>query len=105
MASYRWPGNVRELRNVIERFVVLEQSGTIGPEQLPKEMIRSAASEEGGSNVRFRLPESGISLDDVEKDFIVQALERGKQNKAVAAKLLNITYQSLRYQIRKFGLE
>jgi len=105
MASYRWPGNVRELRNVIERFVVLEQSGTIGPEQLPKEMIRSATSEEGGPNVRFRLPESGISLDDVEKDFIVQALERGKQNKAVAAKLLNITYQSLRYQIRKFGLE
>lgn len=105
MSSYRWPGNVRELKNVIERFVVLEKSGTIGPEQLPKEMIRPAASEGGGSNVRFRLPESGISLDDVEKDFILQAMERGKQNKAVAAKLLNITYQSLRYQIRKFGLE
>jgi len=105
MSSYRWPGNVRELRNVIERFVVLEQSGMIGPEQLPKEMIQPPASDGGGPSGRFRLPESGISLDDVEKDFIVQALERGKQNKAVAAKLLNITYQSLRYQIRKFGLE
>lgn len=105
MSSYRWPGNVRELKNVIERFVVLEKSGMIGPEQLPKEMILPEASEGGGPNVRFRLPESGISLDDVEKDFIIQALERGKQNKAVAAKLLNITYQSLRYQIRKFGLE
>lgn len=105
MLSYRWPGNVRELRNVIERFVVLENNGMILPEQLPKEMIRPAASEGGEQNVRFRLPESGISLDDVEKDFIVQAMERGKQNKAVAAKLLNITYQSLRYQIRKFGLE
>jgi two-component system NtrC family response regulator len=96
---------VRELKNVIERFVVLEQSGRIGPEHLPKEMILPPASEGVGPDVRFRLPESGISLDDVEKDFIVQALERGKQNKAVAAKLLNITYQSLRYQIRKFGLE
>jgi two-component system NtrC family response regulator len=105
MSSYRWPGNVRELKNVIERFVVLEQSGMIRPEQLPKEMILPPASDGGGPDVRFRLPESGISLDDVEKDFIVQALERGKQNKAVAAKLLNITYQSLRYQIRKFGLE
>jgi DNA-binding NtrC family response regulator len=105
MSSYRWPGNVRELKNVIERFVVLEQSGTIGPEQLPKEMILPEASEGGGPDIRFRLPESGISLDDVEKDFIVQALERGKQNKAAAAKLLNVTYQSLRYQIRKFGLE
>jgi DNA-binding NtrC family response regulator len=105
MSSYRWPGNVRELKNVIERFVVLEQSGRIGPEQLPKEMIMPPASDGGGPDVRFRLPESGISLDDVEKDFIVQALERGKQNKAAAAKLLNITYQSLRYQIRKYGLE
>ena len=105
MSSYRWPGNVRELKNVIERFVVLEKTGTIGPEQLPKEVIRTPVSEGSDPNVRFRLPESGISLDDVEKDFILQALERGKQNKAVAAKLLNITYQSLRYQIRKFGLE
>jgi len=105
MLSYRWPGNVRELRNVIERFVVLEKSGMILLEQLPKEMIRPTASEGGGPNMRFRLPEAGISLDDVEKDFIIQALERGKRNKAVAAKLLNITYQSLRYQIQKFGLE
>lgn len=105
MSSYRWPGNVRELKNVIERFVVLGTSGMISPEQLPKEMTRAAASEGSGPDVRFRLPEEGISLDDVEKDFIVQALERGKQNKAVAAKLLNVTYQSLRYQIRKFGLE
>jgi len=105
MSSYRWPGNVRELKNVVERFVVLEKTGMIGPEQLPKEMIRTPVSEGSDPDVRFRLPESGISLDDVEKDFIVQALERGKQNKAAAAKLLNITYQSLRYQIRKFGLE
>ncbi len=105
MASYRWPGNVRELRNVIERFVVLETSGMILPEQLPKEMIRPAVPEGGGPEARFRLPAEGISLDDVEKDFIVQALERGNQNKAIAAKLLNVTYQSLRYQIRKFGLD
>lgn len=105
MMSYRWPGNVRELRNVIERFVVLGTSEEIGPEQLPKEMAPSTASAESGPNVRFRLPETGISLDDVEKDFLIQALEMGNQNKTVAAKLLNITYQSLRYQIRKFGLE
>jgi DNA-binding NtrC family response regulator len=105
MSSYRWPGNVRELKNVIERLVVLENSETIRPEQLPKEMTRMPTSSGHGANVRFLLPESGISLDDVEKDFILQALERGDQNKVLAAKLLNITYQSLRYQIRKFGLE
>jgi len=104
MIAYPWPGNVRELRNVIERFVVLEKSETIRPEQLPQDMLRSAASTEDGPKTRFRLPEGGISLDDVEKDFIIQALERGNRNKVVAAKLLNITYQSLRYQIQKFGL-
>ncbi|MBI5342476.1 MAG: sigma-54-dependent Fis family transcriptional regulator [Deltaproteobacteria bacterium] len=105
MKSYRWPGNVRELKNVVERLVVLENSEWIGQEQLPKEMTQAAASPEDGGSVRFLLPESGISLDDVERDFIVQALERGFHNKAVAAKLLGITYQSLRYQIKKFGLE
>lgn len=105
MLSYHWPGNVRELRNVIERFAVLEKSGTILLGQLPQEMIRHTASGGDGPNVLFRLPEAGISLDDVEKNFIIQALERGNRNKAVAARLLNITYQSLRYQIQKFGLE
>ena len=105
MTAYHWPGNVRELRNVIERLVVLEKSELIRPEQLPREMALPAASAECGPCTGFRLPEAGISLDAVEKDFIIQALERGKRNKAVAAKLLNITYQSLRYQIQKFGLE
>lgn len=105
MKLYRWPGNVRELRNVIEKLVVLENSEMIRPEQLPKEMIRTPASPDECASARFLLPESGFSLDDVEKDFIVQAMERAGRNKSVAAKLLNITYQSLRYQIRKFGLE
>jgi len=54
---------------------------------------------------RFVLPEAGVSLDELEKDLITQALERAKNNKTVAAKLLNISYDSLRYQIKKFGLE
>jgi DNA-binding NtrC family response regulator len=105
MTSYRWPGNVRELKNAIERLVVLENSETIRPEQLPREMTMSAGIPAEGQGVRFLLPESGVSLDAVEKDLIMQALERAHHNKAVAAKLLDITYQSLRYQIRKFGLE
>jgi DNA-binding NtrC family response regulator len=105
MTSYRWPGNVRELRNVVERLVVLEKSEVIGPEQLPKEMTRELPSVEAGASARFLLPESGISLEDVEKDLLVQALAMANQNRTVAAKLLNVSYQSLRYQIKKFGLE
>jgi transcriptional regulator with PAS, ATPase and Fis domain len=57
------------------------------------------------TSVKFVLPEAGISLDELEKDLITQALERARSNKTLAAKLLNITYDSLRYQIKKFGLE
>jgi transcriptional regulator with PAS, ATPase and Fis domain len=57
------------------------------------------------SEKKFVLPEEGISLDDLEKDLILQALERAKHNKTFAAKLLHISYDSFRYQIKKLGLE
>jgi transcriptional regulator with GAF, ATPase, and Fis domain len=50
------------------------------------------------------LPESGISLEELEKDLIIQALERTGNNKAQAAKLLGLSYDSIRYQLKKFGL-
>jgi transcriptional regulator with PAS, ATPase and Fis domain len=49
--------------------------------------------------------EAGISLDDVEKNLIKQALDRENHNKARAAKLLRISYDTLRYQVKKLGLE
>jgi transcriptional regulator with PAS, ATPase and Fis domain len=101
MKSYNWPGNIRELRNVIERIVVLENCDFILPEHLPKEIT----SEKIKLTERFILPDEGISLEDVEKDLIIQALQKARNNKTVAAKLLNISYESLRYQIKKFGLE
>lgn len=106
LISHAWPGNVRELKNVIERLVVLESSDVILPEHLPKEIAANAAlpasrSEGGG----FTLPGTGISLEEVEKDLIRQALERAHRNKAQAAKLLQISYDTLRYQVRKYGLE
>jgi transcriptional regulator with GAF, ATPase, and Fis domain len=51
------------------------------------------------------IPDTGLSLEEVERNLIVQALEKAGQNKAAAAKLLGITYDSLRYQVKKFGLE
>jgi DNA-binding NtrC family response regulator len=54
---------------------------------------------------RIRLPEEGVSLDDVEKELIVQALKRSGNNRAKAAKLLSLGYDALRYKIGKYGLE
>ncbi|MBI4495729.1 MAG: sigma-54-dependent Fis family transcriptional regulator [Deltaproteobacteria bacterium] len=103
LVGYHWPGNVRELRNVIERIVVLENAERILPEHLPKEIINQSSSPQ--QRGMFILPDGGLSLDELEKDLIQQALEKAKQNKTLAAKLLSITYDTLRYQIKKFGLD
>ena len=106
LLAYGWPGNVRELRNVIERIVVLESVETVLPEHLPKEILsRKGFGSPATSGSGFTLPEAGLSLDDVEKNLILQALEKTGGNKTQAAKLLGVTYDSLRYQIKKFGLE
>jgi DNA-binding NtrC family response regulator len=106
LLAHGWPGNVRELRNVIERIVVLESCETVLPEHLPKEILYPKGIEiKATAGSGFTLPDAGLSLDDVEKTFILQALERSAGNKTQAAKLLGVTYDSLRYQIKKFGLE
>jgi DNA-binding NtrC family response regulator len=105
LVSYRWPGNVRELRNVVERIVVLENEEYVLPENLPMEIQRSRAVAPERAPDRVTLPDTGLSLEEVERTLIVQALEKSKNNKALAARLLGITYDSLRYQVKKFGLE
>ena len=109
LIDYNWPGIIRELKNVIERCVVLENKEMIGPEHLPLELSGSGGSSttfvERRKNARLILPEAGISLDEVEKDLITQALERAGNNQTKAAKLLDISYDSLRYQVKKFDLK
>jgi DNA-binding NtrC family response regulator len=105
MESYAWPGNIRELRNLVERLVVLESAEEILPKHLPHWLTGQTGIVSQPSVAKFTLPETGISLDDVEKGLIIQALERTKNNKAQAAKLLKVSYDTLRYQVKKYGLE
>jgi DNA-binding NtrC family response regulator len=105
LVSYGWPGNVRELKNLVERFVVLESEDVIQPKHLPKWIYGESISTGTAAKEKFILPETGISLEAVEKDLIIQALEKANHNKSQAAKLLNISYDTLRYQVKKYGLE
>ena len=105
MLSYKWPGNVRELKNVIRGIVVLQNTKLVLPEHLPAEIGRPEVSTSSRGNNKFLLTEQGMSLDDLEKDLIIQALEMTGRNKTKAAKLLHVSYDSFRYQLKKFGLE
>jgi DNA-binding NtrC family response regulator len=102
-----WPGNVRELKNLVERIVVLEHTQVVDPGHIPPWITGDSMSEGPSTeaNDRFELPDSGIDIEELEKKLISQALAKAKSNKTLAAKLLNISYDSLRYQVKKFGLE
>jgi transcriptional regulator with GAF, ATPase, and Fis domain len=128
MVSHEWPGNVRELKNVIERSIILgsdTSEGEVDP-HLPGEEVLAIASyglessedqerfddherdsvrispaSEGESS--FRLPETGVNLEEVERGFIRQSLEMTQGNQTRAAKMLGLTRDALRYRMRKFG--
>jgi len=106
LRAHDWPGNVRELRNTVERLVVLECGPAVLPEHLPREVLEpkpapAAPAAEG----TISLPEGGLSLEDLESTLIVQALAKTGRNKVQAAKLLGMTYDSFRYQVKKLGLD
>ncbi len=105
LMSYEWPGNVRELKNLVERFVVLENTEVIHSEHLPAGITNLVEERDQSSNKIFSLPDSGISLEEVEKDFIRQAMEKANHNKTHAARLLDISYDTLRYQLKKYGIK
>jgi DNA-binding NtrC family response regulator len=94
----RWPGNIRELRNAIERAMLLVDSEWLTPQDFPT-LTRTA-----GGNSGFRLPPEGVNLEDVERQLLVQALERSGWNQTHAGQLLRINRDQVRYRIEKFGL-
>lgn len=105
LLNYPWFGNARELRNVIERIGILEDTQIIYPEHIPLEIVEQVETvPEDAEKASFNLPPGGLSLKNVEKDLIVQALEMVEGNQTRAAKLLGISRDALRYKMQKFGL-
>jgi two-component system, NtrC family, response regulator len=102
LTAYGWPGNVRELENVMERASILKRGDTITREDLPEKLSRKAM---GASEVLLNLPEEGLSLEELEKDLIIKALEKHKGNQTRAAEYLRITRPTLIYRMEKYGLK
>ena len=100
-SAYGWPGNVRELENVIERVVVLARGDEITLDDLPDFLRRERPAAE---ELHFDLPPQGISLEAVEKELIVRALEKFHWNQTHAAQYLDISRKTLIYRMEKFGL-
>jgi DNA-binding NtrC family response regulator len=101
---YRWPGNVRELKNLCERMLILFSGRNVEADNLPME-IRQGQIENRPEADGFRLPDRGLSLDDLEADLIRQALDRALGNRSKAARLLGLSRDTLLYRIKKYAIE
>lgn len=101
ISRHRWAGNIRELENVMERLVVLSRGDEITLADLPEELRRERAAIDA---LQLELPPGGISLESVEKELIVQALQRFDGNQTQAAQYLDISRKTLVYRMEKYGL-
>jgi two-component system response regulator PilR (NtrC family) len=105
LMNYAFPGNIRELENVVERSLILDRT-IISENSLP-EQVRSARTVSLGSEVI--IPDEGMELEplleDLEKKYLLKALDKTGGAKKKAADLLGMSFRSFRYRLAKFGLD
>ena len=105
LENYYWPGNVRELEHTIERAVALEKTDTIQPERLPEQITNYNPARIASE---LELPAEGMDLtahlDQLEKTYVLEALQRTDGNQTNAANLLKMSVRSLRHLLDKHGI-
>ncbi len=110
LKRYHYPGNVRELENIIERTVALEPGNIILPESLPRHLLDAQQPSAGplDANKIEIHDDQGIDLEkltaDFERTLLTKALQQAGGIKKRAAKLLGISFRSMRYRVDKYGL-
>ncbi len=99
MKTYHWPGNIREIQNIVERCVILRKQNEITAQDLALLTPNSSATE-----FNPIIPDEGIALEEIEKGYIIKALEKAGQNRSEAARLLKVPRHVLLYRIEKYKL-
>lgn len=111
LLSYSWPGNVRELKNVIERAMIFEIENELLPEHLPQELTESALMPLSASETHnpisidcLVIPETGISIEEVEHALVKKALDMAGGNQTRAAQLLKMPRDAFRRRMKRYGI-
>jgi two-component system NtrC family response regulator len=105
LSSYSWPGNVRELENMVERLLIMRNGNAISLDDIPEKIRNRVTSNASPKNVNvINLPDDGYSLELLEREVVVAALERNNWNQTAAAKFLRIPRHTLIYRMEKYGI-
>ncbi|MRR55527.1 MAG: sigma-54-dependent Fis family transcriptional regulator [Deltaproteobacteria bacterium] len=102
LVSYHWPGNVRELENTVERLLILREGDAIELGDLPEKFHTTNKTVASGSIVN--LPAEGYSLEQLEREIVLEALERNEWNQTAASRFLKIPRHVLIYRMEKYEI-
>ena len=102
LSKYPWPGNVRELENTITRTIIMRRGEGVEVEDLPAKILSWPQNQKTAAT--FNLPPEGYPLDQLEREVIIEALERNNWNKSGAAAFLKIPRHVLIYRLEKYGI-
>ena len=103
LKSYRFPGNVRELENMLERAHTLCENKQIEASDL--RLAEGNCAVEGGLPDLTQIDNLETYLENVERQLLLQALEETRWNRTAAAQRLNLSFRSMRYRLKKLGLD
>jgi len=104
--AYNWPGNIRELRNVLERCVLLASDKNLPVEWLQLQNVQGTTTAPSTTQEGVFIPLDGsLSLHEMEKFIIQEALNRCDANVTAAARMLGTTRETLRYRVQKYHLK
>ena len=102
LQSYSFPGNVRELENIIERALAMCSGGVIEEQDLLLVPVENSQPDNGSLSSKYPLPKY---LDQVERQALLEALEQTGFNRTAAAKLLGLTFRTMRYRMERLGIK
>jgi DNA-binding NtrC family response regulator len=102
LRRYQWPGNIRQLENYLRRIFVLSENDGIDMDELPPEILDTSLPT---TDVEFDIPEEGVSLDEIIKEYVCSALTKSNGTQIQAAKLLGISRRKLQHRMQKYGLQ
>ncbi|MCV6621274.1 MAG: sigma-54 dependent transcriptional regulator [Cellvibrionaceae bacterium] len=107
LKSYHFPGNVRELENILERAFTLCENSVIVEDDLFLNTDKNSSFATKLTHSTHRLGNESLDayLIEIEKEIILEALDKNRWNKTAAAEQLGISFRSLRYRLKKLGLE